>query len=281
VPIASASKSSDGSDTSESSSSSNGPKIGIGVGVALGVAFLAGILLFFLYRRRKQQKKTGINQSPEDNSAGVSGSEHEKAELNTDNDHAIHEKGDSDNDPRRRRPPISSSTPSWVRNDDVPSGRKSVLGELSADQVTRGLSPSEPLLGEAHELHEAPGAPATPFELSADAPSELHGSSPEMRTENSATSPPSPLPLSRPSSSAPSSPTYEHLGTRGGTRSSTHGTLLTPSPPSHLRVPSSNDEHQMLSSVSLIGDQESRRGPSSLWSFLTGNRRPGHSSRDT
>lgn len=276
------SPSADGPEITNSRSSSNGKKIGIGVGVAVAVAFVAGIFCFIFYRRRKQQKKLRESKKPEADPAEVSRSGYEKAELNTDNDHAIHEKGDFDNDQRRGQPKTLASPHSWGRDEEVLSGGTSTIGELSAERVTEGLSPSEPLLEQMHELQERPGSPATPVELPAEQPSELPGSSPENNKDELTASPPGPSPMSHPTSSAPSSPIYGHWGIRHGTRSSTRRSLLTPSPPSHPRGgPSSSPENETFNPISLVDDQERGGGQGSLFSFLKGISRSSRSTRDT
>lgn len=276
--IPSVSTSPDGPEKTPSSSSPNGQKIGIGVGVALAIAFLVGIL-YFLYRR-KQKRRFKENKTAEDDLAEASRSGYEKAELNTDNDHAIHEKGDGDHDQRLGPPRVPSSSSPWIGDEDFRGGI-SAVGELSADRVPQGMSPSEPLLG-LHELPVGPGPPATPFELSADEPRELHGLSPETPHDSSAASPRGPSPLLRQGSSAPSSPTQGRWGNKRGTWSSSHGGLLTPSPPSRsLGDPSPNPEHAIISPDSLSHEEEHGGGQGRILSFLRGFSRPNHSARDT
>ena len=269
VPVAALSKSSDSSKTGSSRSSSQGQKIGIGVGVALAVVFVAGIFWFFFYRRPKQQNKHRENKKPEANPAEVSRSGFEKAELNTDNDHAIHEKGDFDNDQRRGQPKTLASPRSWGTDEELLSGSTSAIGELSADRVPRGLSPSEPLLGQVHELQGRPGSPKAPYELSAEQRSELPGSSPHKNPNESNESPVDPSPVSQPGSSAPSSFPHGYWGGRRGTRSSIRRSLLNTSPPVHPSSdPSSSPENETFNSGALADDQERGRGQGGLFSFF-------------
>lgn len=280
VAIAAPSKSPVGSKTGDSNSSSSGQKIGIGVGVALAVIFVAGIVWVIFRRRRKQQNKLREDKKPEVDTTEVSGSGYEKAELNTDNDHAIHEKGDFDNDQRPGQPKTLAATRSWGRDEEL-SGSTPAIGELSADRATRGLSPSEPLLGQVHELQGRPGSPTAPFELPAEQPSELPGSSPEKVKDGVTESLPDPSPISQPGSSAPSSLLYGHWGNRRGTRSSTRKSLLTTSPSSPLPgdLPSS-PETETFNSISLADDQERGRGQGSLFSFFKGKSRGSRSIRE-
>lgn len=280
VAIAAPSKSPDASETSNSRSSSQGQKIGIGVGVgvALAVVFIGVIVWFLFYRRRKRQNTLRENKKPEGHQAEVSRSEYEKAELNTDNDHAIHEKGDFDNDRRRGQPKILASQRSWGGDEELLSGSTSAIGELSAERAPGGLSSSEPLLGRVHELQ---GRPATPSELPAEQPSELPGSSPRKGQDGLTESSPDPSPVSQTGSSAPSSPIYGHWGIRRGTRSSTRRSLLTPSPPIHPPGdPSPSSPNQTFNSISLADDQERERGQSGLFSIFKGFSRASRSTRE-
>lgn len=284
VAIAAPSKSSNAPVTSNPRSSSPAKKIGIGVGVALAVVFVAAIFWFIFYRRRKQQNKPGETKNPDADAAEVLGTRYEKAELNTDNEHAIHEKGDGDSDRRQGQPKGLASRRSWARDDELLSGGTSAVGELSAERGTGGLSPSDPLLGQVHELHGRPDSFAAPIELPAEQLSELPGSSPRKSqrelTESSAD--PS-SPVSHPGSSAPSSPGYGHWGLRRGTGSSARRSLLSPSSPSQPPGDRSSPETEGFNSVSLADDQERGRGHSGLFSFLRakGISRGGRSTRET
>jgi hypothetical protein len=279
VAISSASTSPDGPENSQPSSSPSALKIGVGLGV-LAIAFLACVLSFFWYRWRKQKKRLKENKTAEDDPAETSRSGYEKAELNTDNDHAIHEKGDGDHDQRPGLPRVPSSSSPLIRDEGYRGGTPAV-GELSADRVPQGMSPSEPLLKQVHELPEGPGFPATPLELSADEPSELHGSSPEMPHDSSAASPRGSSPLLRQGLSAPSSPTQSRFGNRRETWSSPRGSLLTPSPSSRPPGESSpSPEHAMFSPQSLPNDQEHGGGQGRISSFLRGFSRFSHPARD-
>lgn len=274
VAIAAVSNPPDGSKTGNSRSSSNGPKIGIGVGVALAVIFVAGIISFILYRRQKRPNKHREEKNAEVDIAEVSRSGYEQAELGAGNENAIHEKGDFDNDQSPGQPKTRASTRSWGRGEEL-SGGTSAIGELGADRVTGGLSSSEPLLGPVHELQGQPRSPAAAFELSAEQRSELPGSSPVKVKDGVAGSSPNPSsPISQPSSAAPSSFIYSHWGNRRVTRSSTRGSLRTPSSPSHpLGELSSSPETETFNSISLADDQERGRGQGGLFSFFKGKSR--------
>lgn len=280
VAIAAPSKSSESSKKDNSGSSSSGQKIGIGVGVALAVIFVAGILWFIFSRRRKRQNKLREDKQPEVDVAEFVQTGYEKAELNTDNDHAIHEKGDFDNDQRSGQPKTLASTRSWGGDEEL-SGGTSGIGELSADRVTGGLSPSEPLLGQVHELQGRPGSQAAPFELPAEHPSELPGSSPQKVKDGLPESSSHPSPISQPGSTAPSSPIYGHWGIRRGTRSSTRRSLITPSSPGHPSGDlSSSPESETFNSSPLADDPERGRGQGGLFSFFKGKSRVGRSTRE-
>lgn len=283
VAIAAPSTSSDASEIGNSHSSSRGKQIGTGVGVALAVIFLAGIFWVIFYRRRKQPNKLREHNQPEADTAEVSRSGYEKAELNTDNDHAIHEKGDFDNDQPRGQPKSLASPRSWGRDEELLSGSTSAIGELSANRVTGGSSPSEPLLPQVYELQGRPGSPAAPFELAAEQPSELPDSSPQKVRDELTESSPDPSPVSQPGSSAPSSLIHGYRGIRRGTRSSARKTLLTPSSPGYPPgdPSSSSPGAETFNSISLADDQERRKGQGSLFSFLKGKSRGSRSTRET
>lgn len=239
VAIASASRSSDRSTINNSSSFSNGQKIGVGVGVSLGV-IVAGILIFFFLRRRNRPKKHKEIEKPEDDPVELPRPTQEKAELNADNENAIHEKGDYENKQRREQPKVLASPRSWDANDETVAGG-TLAGELSADQANQGLSPSEPLLGQVHELQDRAGSPANPHELSTETRSELPGLPPDNIKHALAAAPPDPSPISQSSSSAPSDPTHGHLDPRRGARSSARKSPFTPSRPRRpLGAPTSN-----------------------------------------
>lgn len=281
VAIASVSRSSNSSKIKNSSSLSKGKKVGVGVGVTLGV-LVAGILIFFFFRRRNQQNKPREIKKPEDDLVEPPRPRYEEAELNADNENAIHEKGDYENDQRRGQPKVLASPRSWDTNDELVSGGILPIGELSADHANRGLSPSEPLLGQVHELQDRPGSPANPYEPLTEIRSELPGSPPDKIEDGLAAPPPGRSPISQSSSSAPSDPTHGHLGTRRGARSSARRSLPTPSRPSRPSgAPSFGQENEVFNSNSPIGDQERGRGQGSFFSILRGFPRPTRPSRET
>ena len=280
VAIAAPSPSPEPSKRGSSGSSSSGKKIGIGVGVALAAILVVGILWFVFSRRRKRQNKTREDKKPEVDVAEFAQSGYEKAELNADNEHAIHEKGDFDNDQRPGQPKTLASTRSWGRDEEL-SGGTLAIGELSADRVTGGLSPSEPLLGQVHELQGRHGSQAAPFELPAEQPSELPGSSPQKFKDRLPESSSDTSHISQPGSKSPSSPIYGHWCIRRGTRSSTRRSLITPSSPSHPPGDlSSSPESETFNSSPLADDPERGRGQGGLFSFFKGKSRIGRSTRE-
>lgn len=159
VPINPPSTTSSSNAATPKSSSSNKKTIGIAVGIAIPVVFIAGILAFCLFLRRKKPSKVvapvsvhSVEPQPIPSSPPV-----DSKELDAEKT-AIHELAG-------HRPGQDGHASSMAN--------RSQRVEFIANQGGPGLSPSEPLLDSVHEVH---GSQTTPYELSAENRSEMPGS---------------------------------------------------------------------------------------------------------
>lgn len=142
-------------------SSSNKRTIKIVVGIAIPVVFVAGILAFCLYLRRKKPSKA---VEPEPVQPIPSSPPVDSRELDAEKT-AIHELSGHRPGQHGRASSLAQVPPQYVdRSQGV---------EFIANQGGPGLSPSEPLLDSVHEVH---GSQTTPYELSAENRSEMSGS---------------------------------------------------------------------------------------------------------
>ena len=193
------------------SPSSSKKTVGIAVGVSIPVIFVAAILAFCLFFRRKRRSKAemqkpdhSVQAQPIPSSPPV-GSEELDAEKT-----AIHELSGSD----RRRQDGQANSLTHVSPGAPENGTRSQGVELIASQRGPGISPSEPLLDSVHEVQ---GSQTTPYELAADTRSEMPGAPVTRKTSSGGASS-----LNRRSRS--------YFGFRSR-RSSTQGSVLTPGSP--------------------------------------------------
>lgn len=139
------------------------------MGITIPVVFVAGILAFCLFLRRKEPSKPvgpgsvhSVELQPIPSSPPV-----DSKELDADKT-AIHEL--SGHRPGQVGQASSmAQVPPWA----LQHGDRSQGAEFIANQGGPGLSPSEPLLDSVHEVH---GSQTTPYELSAENRSEMPGS---------------------------------------------------------------------------------------------------------
>ena len=163
-----------------SSSGSGSSTVGIAVGVTIGVVVLiaAAIAAFFLVRRRKR-RQTGVAAAKkrEDPSEKIRQG-FAKGELDTGHDNQRYEMVGSD--PNQAKPSDDHDSPGWVNEkanypgdrsamveaDDGGSGRAELGGPMASRSTVRPL----------HEMHDPSSQPR--FELPAESPGELQGSTP-------------------------------------------------------------------------------------------------------
>lgn len=151
-------------------SSSSKRTIGIAVGIAIPVVFVAGILAFCLFRRRKRPSKT---EEPESvHSARLqpipTSPPADSKELDAEKN-AIHELSGHRPGQDGQARLLTQALPWALQHGDPSQG-----AEFIANQGGAGLSPSEPLLDSVHEVH---GSQTTPYELSAENRIEMPSSS--------------------------------------------------------------------------------------------------------
>lgn len=161
------------------------------MGSTLAALVIVGGFIWLINIRRKKRKETRKNRAGKiiqtrKKSNDKSQQEDVKAELNTDNDHAIYELSGSRNSRRQTQLDVSSSLPSWIGDQPRYLRDRPGVEELNVGSTVPGLSQSDPLLG-PHEMH---GSLTTRIELAGDGPSEFHGSNPiSLHTSSGRTSP--------------------------------------------------------------------------------------------
>lgn len=192
------------------SSSSNKKTIRITMGVLIPVIFIAGILIFCIFLRRKKRSKKerpksvhSVHVQPIPSSPPV-----DLKELDAEKT-AIHELSGS----QRHGQLGQESSLAHVPPGGPGTGDRFQGVEYIANQGV-GLLPSEPLLDSVHEVH---GSQTTPYELAADIRSEMPGA-----------------PVTRKASSGGASSLNRHSRSFFGfssRRSSTQGSIPTPGSP--------------------------------------------------
>ena len=164
-----------------SSSSSSGSKVGIAVGVTVGVVVLiaAAIAAFFVIRRRKRRQTGATGKGYEDPSEKIRQG-YIKGELGTGHDNQRYEMAGSD--PSHTKTTDDHDIPGWVNEKaNYPGDRSGMVeadGAGSARAELGGPGPVAPrsTVRPLHEMHDPQSQPR--FELPADSPGELQGSTP-------------------------------------------------------------------------------------------------------
>lgn len=244
------------------SPSSNKKTVDIVLGVLVPVFFVAVILAFCLFFRRKRGSKAKRPKSKSVHSFQVqpipSSPPVVPEELDAEKT-AIHELSGSD---RRRQHGQANSLTHAPENGDRRQGE-----EFIASQGGLGISPSEPLLDSVHEVQ---GSQTTPYELAADTRSEMPGA-----------------PVTRKASSGGASSLNRRWRSFLGSssrRSSRHGSIPTPGSPASAgggqttttttnrqsMTASPPQEGELFSPISPLADDETA-GPAGLDAALIRN----------
>lgn len=149
------------------SSSSNKKTIGIAVGISISVIFVAGILAFCLFLRRKKPSKAAGPESVHSVEVQPISSRPlvDSKELDAEKT-AIHELPGPHLHGQHGQASSLAQAPSWARQ----HGDQSQEVGFIASHGGPGLSPSEPLLDSVHEVH---GSQTIPYELAAENRSEM------------------------------------------------------------------------------------------------------------
>lgn len=182
------------------SSSSGSGTVGIAVGVAVGVVVLiaAAIAAYFLIRRRRR-RQTGVAAKAREDPSEKIRQGFAKGELDTGHDNQRYEMAGSD--PNQAKLTDDRDIPGWVNEKANYPGH--LKGMVEADGGPGGSGRAElggPIMAPRgtvrplHEMHDPSSQPR--FELPAESPRELHGSTP--------------------SSSAPASPVSSTRRSAGG-----------------------------------------------------------------
>lgn len=151
--------------------SNRGKLAGIIVGVVLAV--LIGIVSLLCCLRQRKRHRAGRIPPSENEPTEKGQLGNEGNEFNADNDHAVYELNGVGKPQRQRGTESQPTSPPLADKSPIFSGERPGVGELSNDQPSRGLSPSEPLLGSRYEM---PGSETAPVELPGEGLKELHGS---------------------------------------------------------------------------------------------------------
>lgn len=197
--------------TPKSPSSNNMKTVGIAVGVSIPVIFVAAILVFCLFFRRKKRSKAEKPDSVHSVQAQPipSSPPFDSTELVAEKT-AIHELSGSD----RRRPHGQANSLTHESQWAPENGARSQGEDFVASRRGLGISPSEPLLD---SVYEVPGSQTTPYELAANSRSEMPDTTVTRKTSSGGASS-----LNRRSRS--------YFGFRSR-RSPTQGSVLTPDSP--------------------------------------------------
>ena len=245
--------------SASSSSGSGSSTVGIAVGVTVGVVVLiaAAIAAFFVIRRRKR-RQTGANAKDREDPSEKIRQGFAKGELDTGHDNQRYEMAGSDPNQRKE---TDDEIPGWVNEKANYPGDRSGMVEADGDGSARaelgGPIAPRTTVRPLHEMHDPHSQPR--FELPADTPGELQGSTP--------------------SSSVPASPVSSTRRSAG--RLSGAGGLRSPfsKPTSPLSAPSGSPHPSPIDRR--LGQTPPSAGPSSgpsRSSFLGFSRRGGNRS---